>query len=111
MDCGNRSYYLAQTLQVEPFLVNLYVARRLFVLEMPWILFKANLKCMLDFNIQPLNILKDLWAFRYHPHVVKIRLEKAKKARKKEIKPWMVRCSEPTLNRLVILNSNYSIQL
>lgn len=101
MDCGNRCYYLAETLKVEPFLVNLYVARRNFILEMNWNAFKANLQSMLDFNIEPLNILKDLWSFRYHPQVVRMRLQKTKSARKKRIKPWVVRCSEPILKRFV----------
>lgn len=99
VDCGNRCYYLAKTLKVEPFLVNLYVTRRLFVLALPWSAFCANLKCMLDFKVEPLNILKDLWYFRYDPYMVRKRLQKAKKARKKPIKPWIIRCTDSIFKR------------
>lgn len=92
---------MAQKLQLHPFLVNLYLAKRSFVLEMPWHFFQANLQCMIDFNVPSINILKDLWSFRYHPEVVKMRLQKGKRARMKSLKPWIVRCTEPILNKLV----------
>ncbi|KAH8282600.1 hypothetical protein KR054_008624 [Drosophila jambulina] len=95
----NRVYYISEKLEVSPDLVAKYLSKRLFILEMPYEMFEKNLHHMIDYNVSPINILKDLWAFRYTPKSVQLRLERAKRAKKDKIMPWMVRCPEPILQR------------
>jgi len=63
----NRVYYISEKLQVSPDLVTKYLCKRLFILEMPYEMFEKNLQHMIDYNVSPINVLKDLWAFRYTP--------------------------------------------
>ncbi|XP_022223335.2 transcription termination factor, mitochondrial isoform X2 [Drosophila obscura] len=100
----NRVYYISESLQVSPEIVTKYLSKRLFILEMPYEMFEKNLQHMIDYNVSPINILKDLWAFRYTPRSVQVRLERAKRAKKDKIMPWMVRCPEPILQRSLKLS-------
>ncbi|XP_016962068.1 transcription termination factor, mitochondrial [Drosophila biarmipes] len=100
----NRVYYISEKLQVSPDLVTKYLSKRLFILEMPYEMFEKNLQHMIDYNVSPINVLKDLWAFRYTPKSVEMRLERAKRAKKDKIMPWMVRCPEPILQRSLKLS-------
>lgn len=101
---GNRVYYISEKLQVSPKIVTKYLSKRLFILEMPYEMFEKNLHYMIEYNVSPINILKDLWAFRYTPKSVQLRLERAKRAKKDKIMPWMVRCPEPILQRSLKLS-------
>ncbi|XP_004534490.1 transcription termination factor, mitochondrial [Ceratitis capitata] len=96
---GNRIYYISELLKVDPKIVTKYLSKRLFILEMPFDMLEQNLQHMINYNVSPINILKDLWAFRYTPKSVQLRLERAKRAKKDKIMPWMVRCPEPILQR------------
>ncbi|XP_036321751.1 transcription termination factor, mitochondrial [Rhagoletis pomonella] len=96
---GNRVYYISEMLKTDPKLVTKYLSKRLFILEMPFDMLEQNLQHMVNYNVSPQNILKDLWAFRYTPKSVQLRLERAKRAKKDKIMPWMVRCPEPILQR------------
>ncbi|XP_017151476.1 transcription termination factor, mitochondrial [Drosophila miranda] len=100
----NRVYYISESLQVSPEIVTKYLSKRLFILEMPYEMFEKNLQHMIDYNVSPINILKDLWAFRYTPRSVQLRLERAKRAKKDKIMPWMVRCPELILQRSLKLS-------
>lgn len=96
---GNRVYYIAEKLDVPASTVTKYLSKRLFVLEMPLEMFKTNLQHMINYNVEPMNILKDLWGFRYAPRAVELRLKRALQAKKDKIMPWMVRCPEPILQK------------
>ncbi|XP_017116833.1 transcription termination factor, mitochondrial [Drosophila elegans] len=100
----NRVYYISEKLEVSPEIVTKYLSKRLFILEMPYEMFEKNLQHMINYNVSPINILKDLWAFRYTPKSVQVRLERAKRAKKDKIMPWMVRCPEPILQRSLKLS-------
>lgn len=100
----NRVYYISEKLDVSPDIVSKYLSKRLFILEMPFEMFEKNLQHMIDYNVSPINVLKDLWAFRYTPKSVQLRLERAKRAKKDKIMPWMVRCPEPILQRSLKLS-------
>jgi hypothetical protein len=63
-----------------------------------------NLNIQLEYNVAPINILRDLWAFKYLPKSVRTRLDRAKKAQKEKIMPWMVRCPEPVLAKSLQLS-------
>lgn len=52
---------------------------------------------MLKYNIAPMDILHDLWALRYPPDVIELRLNQAKLGDKKKFMPWMIRCPEEKL--------------
>ncbi|XP_075149791.1 mitochondrial transcription termination factor [Haematobia irritans] len=95
----NRVNYISKKLDVPISTVTKYLAKRLFVLEMPLAMFKANLEIMLKYNVESQNILKDLWAFRYAPRSVETRLKRARSAKKDKIMPWMVRCPESILQK------------
>ncbi|KAI8121145.1 hypothetical protein FF38_02565 [Lucilia cuprina] len=101
---GNRVYFIAEQLNVPPSIVTKYLAKRLFVLEMPLDMFKTNLQHMINYKVEPMNILKDLWGFRYAPRAVEIRLRRALQAKKDKIMPWMVRCPEPILQKSLQLS-------
>ncbi|XP_037927287.1 transcription termination factor, mitochondrial-like [Teleopsis dalmanni] len=100
---GNRVYYISEKLGVDPQVVTKYLSKRLFILEMPFDIFESNLKHMIDYNVSPMNLLKDLWAFRYTPKSVKNRLERVKVAKKEKVMPWMIRCPENILQRSIKL--------
>ncbi|KAM8715254.1 hypothetical protein ACLKA7_002325 [Drosophila subpalustris] len=100
----NRVYYISEKLGVRPEIVTKYLSKRLFILEMPYDMFEKNLQHMIHYNVSPINILKDLWAFRYTPKSVELRLERAQRAKKDKIMPWMVRCPEPILQRSLKLS-------
>lgn len=61
------------------------------------------LNTMIEYKIDPLCILRDLWSFRYSPKVVETRLERARLGQKDRIMPWMVRCTEKVLARYGVL--------
>ncbi|XP_055848518.1 transcription termination factor, mitochondrial [Episyrphus balteatus] len=96
---GNRIYYISDKLNLPAFTVAKYLSKRLFILEMPFDTLDKNLHHMLNYNVSPWNIIRDLWAFRYTPKSVENRLERAKLAKKDKIMPWMVRCPENILQR------------
>lgn len=96
---GNRVNYIAHKLQVPVSMVTKYLSQRLFILEMPFNMFERNLEIMLKYNVESTNILKDLWAFRYAPRSVEMRLNRATSAKKDKIMPWMVRCPESILQK------------
>ncbi|ALC39943.1 mTTF [Drosophila busckii] len=100
----NRVYYISEKLGVSPEIVTKYLCKRLFILEMPYEMFEKNLEHMIHYNVSPINMLKDLWAFRYTPKSVELRLERAQRAKKDKIMPWMVRCPEPILQRSLKLS-------
>ncbi|XP_030243000.1 transcription termination factor, mitochondrial [Drosophila navojoa] len=100
----NRVYYISEKLGVSPEIVTKYLSKRLFILEMPYEMFEKNLEHMIHYNVSPINILRDLWAFRYTPKSVELRLERAQRAKKDKIMPWMVRCPEPILQRSLKLS-------
>ncbi|XP_037826754.1 transcription termination factor, mitochondrial [Lucilia sericata] len=101
---GNRVYFIAEQLNVPASIVTKYLAKRLFVLEMPLDMFKTNLQHMINYKVEPMNILKDLWGFRYAPRAVELRLRRALQAKKDKIMPWMVRCPEPILQKSLQLS-------
>lgn len=96
---GNRIYFFSETLSVSPFIVAKYFSTHIFMFDINRSNFFANLKVFLEYNVAPLNILRDLWAFRYMPHSIRVRLDRAKEANKNKIMPWMVRCPEPILEK------------
>ncbi|TMW53872.1 hypothetical protein DOY81_001043 [Sarcophaga bullata] len=99
IEYGNRVYFIAEKLNVPAATVTKYLVNRLFILEMPLDMFKKNLEHMITYQVEPMNILKDLWGFRYAPRAVELRLKRALQAKKDKIMPWMVRCPEPILQK------------
>lgn len=95
----NRVYYISHKLNVPPKTLGQFLSKRLFMLEMPLEFLNANLENMITYGVASMNMLKDLWAFRYKPNSVKSRLERAKIAQKEKLMPWMVRCPERILQR------------
>ncbi|XP_067625576.1 transcription termination factor, mitochondrial [Eurosta solidaginis] len=95
----NRIYYISEMLQVNPRLIAKYVSKRLFIMEMAFETLEENLNLMIHYNVSPQNLLNDLWAFRYRPKAVQLRLERATRAKKDKIMPWMIRASERILQR------------
>jgi hypothetical protein len=43
-------------------------------------------------GVSPQYILRDMWVFRYNVSIITERLEMAKKAGIRTIKPWILRC-------------------
>lgn len=58
---------------------------------------EKNLAVLLEYKIEPLNILRDLWAFKYLPSSIRARLDRCLQADKGNLKPWVIRCTEDIL--------------
>lgn len=63
--------------------------------------FTENLELLLKYKVAPMNILRDLWAFRYSPTLVEARLSRAADGHKEKMMPWMVRCPEQILAKSI----------
>lgn len=101
----NRIYYFSKRLgDVESSEVSKYFSTHLFMFDISFDMLVENLNILLQYNVAPINILRDLWAFKYLPKSVRTRLERAKQAQKEKIMPWMVRCPEPVLAKSLQLS-------
>lgn len=67
--------------------------------NVPFDTLRIILQLLLNYQVLPINILRDLWVFRYAPQSIETRLERAKIAQKDKIMPWMVRCTENILEQ------------
>lgn len=83
--------------QVEPKLVAKYLSTHMFMFNIPFENLTDNLDVMLKYKVAPINILRDLWAFRYTSKSIDLRLSRAMSGQKDKLMPWMVRCSENIL--------------
>lgn len=101
---GNRIYYFTKRLEVDPALVCKYFSTHMFMFDIQFDMLAQNLKILMEYKVQPINILRDLWAFKYLPKSVKMRLDRAQKAQKEKIMPWMVRCPEKILQKSLKLS-------
>ena len=101
---GNRINYMAKRLNVKPALVSKYFATHLFMFDISFLMLVENLNVMLEYEIASIDILRDLWAFKYFASSIRARLDRCKKADKKVLKPWMIRCQEETLQRTLELS-------
>jgi hypothetical protein len=52
-------------------------------------------------GVSPQYILRDMWIFRYNVDSIAERLEMAKEAGIRTIKPWMLRSSHKTFSKYV----------
>lgn len=94
---GNRIYFLADKLNVDPYIVSNVISKRYFMLDLNYENLVENLNIFLEYQVKPENILRDVWAFRYLPSSIRLRLERVRQAEKDKVMPWMVRCTEPVL--------------
>lgn len=69
----------------------------MFMFEISIEMMIENLNILLEFGITPVNILRDLWAFKYLPSSIRARLERCQKAEKPDLKPWVIRATEEIL--------------
>ena len=84
-------------LNVEPTDVSKYFSTHMFMFDVGFDMIVENLKILQEYEVASINILRDLWAFKYLPKSVRKRLERARQAQKEKLMPWMVRCPEPVL--------------
>lgn len=98
---GHRVYYLAGRLQLEPSVVAQHLSTHLFMFDLPVDQLIGNLDVQLRYNVAPINILRDPWAFRYSNKAIEKRLDRAAEGHKDKIMPWMVRCPEEILAKYV----------
>lgn len=101
---GNRIYYFSKRLDVQPALVSKYFATHMFMFEIDFDQMVENLNVMLEYNVSSINILRDLWAFKYLPTSIRARLERCQQADKENLKPWVIRCTEEILERSLTLS-------
>lgn len=103
---GNRIYYFSKHLGIEPVVISHQFASHMFMFFISWSNVERNLDIMRSFNISPQNILGGLWAFRYQPKHVRDRLQKAKDAGRKDLRLWLVACSEERFDKSVARDGN-----
>jgi hypothetical protein len=101
---GNRIYYFAKRLNVEPALVSKYFATHMFMFQLDFQMIKDNLDIMIEYKLEPETVLRDLWAFKYLPKSIRTRFDRCLSAQKVNLKPWMVRCTEEILDRSLTLS-------
>lgn len=101
---GNRIYYFAKRLNVEPALVSKYFATHMFMFDLDYKMFVENLDIMIEYKVEPIAMLRDLWAFKYLPKSIRTRFDRCLSAQKVTLKPWMVRCTEEILDRSLTLS-------
>lgn len=101
---GNRIYFLSSRLGVEPDLVSKYFSTHMFMFTINFDMLVENLNILLEYEITPVNILRDLWAFKYLPSSIRSRLERCQQADKDNLKPWMIRCPEDVLKKTLTLS-------
>lgn len=94
---GHRVYYLAGRLQLAPAVVAQHLSTHLFMFDLPIDQLIDNLDVQLRYNVAPINILRDPWAFRYSNRAIEARLDRAAGGHKDKLMPWMVRCPEEIL--------------
>ncbi|KAJ6639694.1 Transcription termination factor, mitochondrial [Pseudolycoriella hygida] len=83
-------------LKIEASIVAKFISQRLFVLDIPFETLDNALNLLLRY-IAPMDILKDLWAFRYPLEQIEDRLILAQQGQKNKLMPWMIRCPESKL--------------
>ncbi|XP_067007907.2 transcription termination factor, mitochondrial isoform X2 [Anabrus simplex] len=98
---GNRINYLSQRLHCEPVEICQTAAKHPFILAVSFDHLESVLSLLADAGVAPQHILKDTWVFRYNIFTIESRLNQAKEAGIKKIKPWVVRCPQATLDRTV----------
>lgn len=103
---GNRIYYFSIRLDVEPALIAKYFSTHLFMFRLSFESLKEILDIVLEFEIPPVRILRDLWVFTYLPSSIRARLEHSQKTNKGNLKPWMIRCPEDVLERSLALTKD-----
>lgn len=99
----NRIYFFSNRLNVEPSVVSRHFASYLFMFQIPFNQLVENLNVIQGYNVSHENILCDLWAFNYHPSLVRKRLGRCQKSQLGTLKLWMIRCKESILKRSVEL--------
>lgn len=100
----NRIYYFSDKLKVAPHIVAKYFVKYPFMFTKGFDTIHDNLNVLLEHQILPIHILRDLRSFRYKPESNKKRLVRAKEAQKEKLMPWMTRCSEATLVKCLQLS-------
>lgn len=101
---GSIIYYFSQRLGLDPSIVSKHFAEHLFIFETDFHQIEENLNVMIDYDILPIHIITDLWAFRYDPKKARPRFEICREAGKTNLKPWMIRCSPKVLNQMLALS-------
>lgn len=54
---------------------------------------------ILDYGIEPKNIMNDFWSMRYSPELAEKRLQRAIEANVDNVKTWMIRCPDKVIER------------
>ncbi|XP_059618352.1 transcription termination factor, mitochondrial [Phlebotomus argentipes] len=99
----HRLYYISDRLEVEPKIVAKYLSTHQFMFYISLPSLFENLDIMMRYNIAPMNILKDLWAFRYNSVSIEFRLQRAQQAAVEKPMPWMVRCPKAIFDKSIQL--------
>lgn len=108
---GHRVYYLADRLTLQPHIVAQHMSTHLFMFDLPAEQLVENLDVQLKYNVAPINILRDPWAFRYSHKAIEMRLDRATVGLKDKLMPWMVRCPEQILAKCAIAKIRFTKRL
>lgn len=102
---GNRVYFFSEKFNIEPSIVSLYFSTHPFMFDIPFASVLEKVGIFVKYKVAPINMIRDLWAFKYTPNSIKKRLERATIAQKDKLMPWMVRCPEPILSKSLQLST------
>ncbi|XP_037026192.1 transcription termination factor, mitochondrial-like [Bradysia coprophila] len=101
----HRIYYISDAMNIEPCIVTKFIAERLFVLTEPFAMIDQNLQVLLKY-IAPIDLLHDLWAFKYSADIIEERLKRAREGNKEKCMPWMIRCTDKKLSTSIKIASD-----
>lgn len=97
---------------MEPKLVSKYCAKNDYLLVAPFENVDRKVQILLDYNIKPMSILKNLYALDRSEHVYVSRLQRLISLNTQDVKIWLFKCAddvfEKYLNNLQYKNSNRS---
>lgn len=85
--------------QIESHIISHYCSRHEFVFEIELELMKRKLDMLLNCNVSPENILRDLNVLARAEDVIKERLEYLKMCGIERVMPWMIKCQDQVLHR------------
>lgn len=103
---GNRIYFFSKRLKVKPAIVCHHFSTHMFIFTISFKKLKENLDLMLEGGITPMNVLNDLWVFIRASSNMKARLTLCEKAGKGNLKPWVISCTDETLEKSLTMTED-----
>jgi len=97
----NRTDYLAAKLMCENTEVADMMVKAAAIMSSPLPIIDEKLKVLLDYGVEPEDIVRDPYVFTFSAHAIEKRLKSCQAEGLNVIKPWMLRCTRVAFNLYV----------